>query len=153
MRTIQNAVLRCWLSFLSLLMISRVVARFRRPTPSLATVPAQLASPVEEQPTDDEHYTADAEDTFAAWDVQRAEKLHEAQDCEQQGLRLLAKATLLRVAIQCDDRGETLHAQELRERAQLLNTESVDVLSAENYWQPTELRIFDPDEMPAKVGA
>ena len=79
----------------------------------------------------------DTEEKFAAWESDRDEKLHQAEMLEEQGLRFLAKATLLRIAIRCDDRGETFIAEELREHAQTLDNETVDALSAEERWAPT----------------
>jgi hypothetical protein len=126
--------------------------RYNRPT---VTAPSQPELTVTEEPADDMPYEEpdEVEGTFAAGDTERGEKLQEALDCEKNGLRLLAKATLLRVAIQCDDRGETFHAKELRERAQILNTESVDALSAEEVWQPTTLQFCNSDDAPTTRGA
>jgi hypothetical protein len=66
----------------------------------------------------------DTEDRFAAWESDRDEKLHEAEECELQGLRLLSRAALLHAALRCDDRGETFVAEELREHAAAIGSES-----------------------------
>ncbi len=59
----------------------------------------------------------DTEEKFAAWEAERSEKLRHAADLEQQGVRLLSQAALLRASIKCEDRGETFIAEELRELA------------------------------------
>jgi hypothetical protein len=135
--------------------ISRLVARLRHKLTMVTPAPSQSELAVAEAPNDEPPYDEpdEVEDTFAAWDTERGEKLQEALDCEKKGLRLLAKATLLRVAIQCDDRGETFHAEELRERAQILDTENVDALSAEEVWQPTTLQFCNSDDSPTTRGA
>jgi hypothetical protein len=159
MRTLQDAVVQCWLAFIGLPTITRIVAHLRhqQPVPVPAPAPSQprpALTPSQPEPTAIEELTEDEpyqqpeepeelEDTFAAWDTDRAERLQEAVECEQKGLRLLAKATLLRVAIQCDDRGETFHAEELRERAEILDTHNVDALSAEEVWQPAGYQTDD----------
>jgi hypothetical protein len=66
----------------------------------------------------------DTEDRFAAWEADRDEKLHEAEECELQGLRLLSRAALLHAALRCDDRGETFIADELREHAAAIGSGS-----------------------------
>jgi hypothetical protein len=66
----------------------------------------------------------ETEDRFAAWEVDRDEKLHEAEEYELQGLRLLSRAALLHAAVRCDDRGETFLAEELREHATTIGSES-----------------------------
>jgi hypothetical protein len=65
----------------------------------------------------------DTEDRFAAWEADRDQKLHEAEECELQGLRLLSRAALLHAALRCDDRGETFVADELREHAAAIGRE------------------------------
>ncbi len=69
--------------------------------------------------TDESPYAEpdDTEEKFAAWEAERSEKLLHATDLEQQGVRLLSQAALLRASIKCEDRGETFIAEELRELA------------------------------------
>jgi hypothetical protein len=91
--------------------MARVVPA-REPVPEIVTECAYAGSDV------------DTEDRFAAWEADRDRKMHEAEEYERQGLRLLSRAALLRVALRCDDRGETFIAQELREHAAACGCES-----------------------------
>jgi hypothetical protein len=61
--------------------------------------------------------TTAVQERFAAWETARAEELQAASDCEQRGLLLLSRATLLRTAVYADDKGLLVVADELRRRA------------------------------------
>ena len=176
MLTFRNA-LRRLLAVISLFGIDRAVARLHQrqtPTPPREAAAAAAPNPLHDEPSrkgppyeappherpdepscEETSYeeSGDTEDTLAAWDTDRAERLHEAEQYEQQGLRLLAKAALLRVAIGCDGRGETFIAEELREHAQTLDSEYVDALSAEDVWEPTSTRFVPAHVVPADHGA
>src|SRR5579859_5174862 len=104
--------------FIALLTVQHVKAGllkiiYRQPQPSADD------SEGSDKPVDEAPYAEpdDAEEKFAAWEDERNDKLRHATDLEQQGVRLLAQAALLRAAIKCEDRGETFIAQELRELA------------------------------------
>src|SRR5438132_11770256 len=112
MQTIQNTVRRLF-AMATLLTIKAAVlracgklavAQAIRPTEPVSQVITERAA----DDTDD-----DTEERFAAWEAERDERLHEAKEYEEQGLRLLNRAALLRAAQRCDDRGETFIAAEL----------------------------------------
>lgn len=92
----------------------------------------------------------DTEEKFAAWEAERSEKLRQAADLEQQGLRLIASATLLRASIKCEDRGETFIAAELRELAD--DNQPGAPIEAVAYDRPI-LRIADVEDEPLPRGA
>ena len=89
----------------------------------------------------------DPEDQFAAWEAERDDRLHQAEEFEGQGLQLLGKAALLRTAIRCEDRGETFIAQELREHAQALGSEPITEVPGDTLDEQT-LRLVT-DNAPA----
>jgi hypothetical protein len=130
-------ITQCVLALFSLLGINRSLSHTRR---AQTSVPIQRSPDpvVSDEQSDDE---SEGGETFGTWDSHRADKLYEVESYEQQGLRLLAKSALLRVAIRCDDHGERSLAEELREQASLLDHQNVDALSAEQRWQPTSLRL------------
>jgi hypothetical protein len=157
MQSIRNAV-ACLIALLSLHRLTGIWHRLRpqhapqiKQPQSNSSAPSALVSLTE----DDDTSAGDSgpEDQFANWDTDRADKLHQAEAYEQQGLRLLAKAALLRVAIKCDSRGETFIAEELREHAHVLDGEYVEALSAEESWQPTTIRFATTDSNSTKRGA
>ena len=86
---------------------------------------------------------ADAEEKFAAWEMERSEKLRKATEHEQHGLRFLAQAALLRASVKCEDRGESFIAEELRELA--ADTPLPEPVPA-TAWDRPALRIFGADE-------
>jgi hypothetical protein len=97
---------------------------------ALVTLPLEQPAATEPGPTEDEIreddlYPAqvDTEDRFAALECEHTEKLHEADQVEQQGLTLLRKAALLHAAITCDNRGDTFVGTELRELAESLDSD------------------------------
>jgi hypothetical protein len=93
----------------------------------------------------------DAEETFAAWEADRNEKLYQVQDCEQQGLNLLSKAALLRAAVKCDDRGETFIAEELREQAEAIGSKCITEVPSDTWDRPV-LRVVAANDVPAQPG-
>jgi hypothetical protein len=162
MLVIQNAVLR----FLAVSNIQGIKSRLlqccRKHTPQVVraaevTEPAQQPASTEQAPPEDEIreddlYPApdDTEDRFAAWETEQNERLHEAEVFEQKGLILVRKAALLRAAIQCDNRGDTFVANELRELAQNLDADpSTDTVTGDG---APILRLVGTDG-PVKRGA
>ena len=95
---------------------------------------------------------SDSEETFAEWEADRNEKLHQVQDYEQRGLDLLAKAALLRAALRCDDRGETFIAEEIREQAEAIGGTSITEVPSDNWDGPIRDAVAAQD-VPAQVGA
>jgi hypothetical protein len=138
MLAIQNAMRR-FLIFANLNVVKHALLRMCRKPAVQVITPKSVIEPAIEPAMEVTPNTEveDTEDRFAAWEDDRDEKLHQAEVFEEQGLRLLAKATLLRVAIRCDDRGEVFIAEELREHAQTLDNETVAALSREERWAPT----------------
>ena len=118
MQAIQNTVRRSF-TLTTLLTIKAVLLRACRRqvqpqvTPGTEPVPEIGAESAGSE-------TDDTDDRFAAWESVRDERLHEAEECERQGLRLLSRAALLHAAVRSDDRGETFIADELREHAEAL---------------------------------
>jgi hypothetical protein len=116
MLAIQNAVLR----FLAVANIQAIKARLlqfcRKHTPRAEPT---VQAPTEEEIREDDLYPAtdDTEERFAAWESEQKEKVHQAEQLEQQGLKLLSRAALLRAAIKCDNRGDSFVGSELRELA------------------------------------
>jgi hypothetical protein len=151
MRTIPNAVRRLF-SVQGLLTIKAALLRlvFVPPAPQ----PTPLAEPESSPPTpmSEEIETAEPspDEKFAAWEAERAEKLDQASTYEQQGLRLLARAALLRASVKCDDRGETFIAEELRELAD--DAPATPPIS-DTAWERPTLRIVAADDTPANRGA
>jgi hypothetical protein len=98
----------------------------------------QQREPVTGTPPIDELYVEvdDPEESFAAWDAARNERLHQVQQYEQQGLSLLSKAALLRAAILCDDRGETFLAEEIREQAEAIGSRSFTEVPSDTWERP-----------------
>jgi hypothetical protein len=90
------------------------------------------------------------DEKFAAWEAERAAKLDQASTYEQKGLRLLARAALLRASVKCDDRGETFIAEELRE---LADDTPPTQPNSEAAWERPVLRIVAADDVPANRGA
>ena len=129
MQTIQNTVRRLF-AMTTLLSIKAALLRacrkqsppqviqFSEPAPEIVTESTVAG-------TED-----DTEDRFAAWESVREERQHEAEECERQGLRLLSRAALLHAALRCDDRGETFIAEELREHATVIGSESETTMVA-----------------------
>ena len=94
----------------------------------------------------------DSEETFAEWEADRNEKLHQVQDYEQRGLDLLAKAALLRAALRCDDRGETFIAEEIREQAEAIGSQSITVVPSDTLESPV-VDVVAANDVPAQAGA
>jgi hypothetical protein len=88
----------------------------------------------------------DTEERFAAWEAARGEILDQAEGYEQEGVRLLARAALLRTSVKCDDRGESFIASELREHADDVSLR--DASSAR-----PQLRLVGNEFSPANRGA
>lgn len=149
MLTIQAAVHRFWLALISLTAVTWVRSKLLHRASAAERVASQPTMTIKEQVTEMLSEPDHGDDAFAAWESERNEKLHEARQCEQEGLRLLNRATLLRVAIQCDDCGDTFHADELRERANGLNGHDFALEDS----TPTDLRLFDSGETLVKQGA
>jgi hypothetical protein len=59
----------------------------------------------------------DADDQLTAWEQDRASTLQDAEESEQQGLRHLTKAALLRLVVHFEDEGMFDVAHELRQQA------------------------------------
>lgn len=59
----------------------------------------------------------ESEDRFSAWEKDRAVTLNDAEQAEQQGLRHLTKAALLRLVVYFEDEGLFVVAHELRQQA------------------------------------
>ena len=116
--------------------------------------PIQQREPVAESPPTDELYVAedDPEETFAEWEAARNEMLHQVQDYEQRGLRLLSKAALLRAALKCDDRGETFVAEEIREQAEAIGSQSITEVPSDT-WESPVVDVATTNDMPAPAGA
>lgn len=71
------------------------------------------------QTTEDQ--LADADDQLIAWEHDRAATLQDADQSEQQGLRHLTRAALLRLVVQFEDDGLFVVAHELRQQADQLD--------------------------------
>jgi hypothetical protein len=143
MQTIRNALRRVLIAP-NLVAIMEALLRLRRnqmPPATGTTEPAPNPPPPEEYTEED-----DSEERFAGWETARAETLHEAGTCERQGLRLLARAALLRLAVQCDDAGETFIADQLREHA-------IEPPVPDSVWDRPPLRIVGTDNTPTQRGA
>lgn len=54
------------------------------------------------------------DDELTAWEQDRANTLHDAEESEQQGLRMLTRAALLRLVVHFEDEGLFVVAHELR---------------------------------------
>ena len=121
--------------------------------------PTPQRAPDAETPSTRELYVAedDPEEAFAEWEADRNEKLHRVQDYEQRGLELLGKAALLRSALQCDDRGETLLAEELREQAEAMDHQSITEVLSDTWERPfldaTRATDVATKGLPASPGA
>src|SRR5207247_1143156 len=63
---------------------------------------------------------ADADDQLTAWEQDRVCTLQDAEESEQQGLRHLTKAALLRLVVHFEDEGLFVVAHELRQQADAL---------------------------------
>ena len=72
----------------------------------------------------------DADDPLTAWEEDRANTLHDAEDNERQGLRCLTRAALLRLVVHFEDEGLFVVAHELRQQADALDTNSTTVPAA-----------------------
>jgi hypothetical protein len=150
MVAIQNAVRR-FFSIQAMLTVKHALLRICRKQGQ----PVQVSEPTVETAPEVEICVAedDTEERFAAWEDSRAEKLQQAESHEQQGLRLLEKAALLRAAVHCDDRGETFIAQELRDQADGIGSESFTDVPADTISESPRLRIVTGDEVPVQGGA
>jgi len=67
--------------------------------------------------TSDEIQAPDPDDELTAWEQDRANTIHDADESEQQGLRMLSRAALLRLVVQFEDEGLFVVAHELRLQA------------------------------------
>jgi hypothetical protein len=83
----------------------------------LAVVEPNPAAPVAISQVDDAQLD-DADDQLTAWEQDRACTLHNADENEQQGLRHLTKAALLRLVVHFEDEGLFDVAHELRQQAE-----------------------------------
>ena len=105
---IQNLLRGCLLSY-----------GVRNGNGKLAAVETIPEVPVATSLADDLHLV-DADDQLIAWEQDRANTLHDAEANEQQGLRHLTKAALLRLVVQFEDEGLFVVAHELRQQADTL---------------------------------
>jgi len=81
-------------------------------------VPEPIAPPTPAATsTSDEIQAPDPDDELTAWEQDRANTLHDADESEQQGLRMLTRAALLRLVVQFEDEGLFVVAHELRLQA------------------------------------
>jgi hypothetical protein len=85
-----------------------------------APMVASHAITASREPSPNGSAESDAEDRLTAWEQDRAATLTEAADSEQQGLRLLTRAALLRLHVQFEDEGFFVVAHELRQQADAL---------------------------------
>jgi hypothetical protein len=82
-----------------------------------AVVEPVLTTPAATSQADGAHLD-DADDQLTAWEHDRACTLHDAEESEQQGLRHLTKAALLRLVVHFEDEGLFDVAYELRQQAE-----------------------------------
>ena len=118
------------------------------------TQPIQQREPVADATPTDELYVAenDPEEAFAEWEAARNEMLHRIQDHEQRGLELLGKAALLRAALKCDDRGETFLAEEIREQAEAIGSQSITEVPSDTWERPIP-DVVTAHDAPDQAGA
>lgn len=145
LETARTVMARIWARISAILeAIKNTVFRVRTKVSSLFIRVREVSAETTAQP--DEPYADDTEDRFLAWEAARGETLQQAEDCERQALRLLARAALLRTAVKYDDRGETYIADELREHAD-------EVPEFEAAWCRPQLRLVTGDDASTQRGA
>jgi hypothetical protein len=116
--------------------------------------PIQQREPVSDTSPADALYVEvdDPEETFAEWEAARNEMLHQVQDYERRGLDLLSKAALLRAALKCDDRGELFIAEEIREQAEAIGSQSITEVPSDT-WESPVVDVAAANDVPAQAGA
>jgi hypothetical protein len=113
---VHGLLARFWMAWACLFAIASRLCR--PPASSVAALSASYFLPSQEEADTSAAEEATAvQERFAAWESARAEELQAASACEQRGLQLLSRATLLRTAVDADDKGLMLVADELRRRA------------------------------------